>query len=131
MLVLYDRDCGFCAWVLGWLLRWDRRRRLRPVAIQSTEGERLLAGLPEQERLASWHAATESGRVVSAGAAFPPVLRTLPGGGPLAWLSTRFPRLTERAYRAVASRRTVIGPRLPRRSVARAQRLVAERGSAG
>jgi predicted DCC family thiol-disulfide oxidoreductase YuxK len=24
-IVLYDADCGFCNWLLAWLLRWDRR----------------------------------------------------------------------------------------------------------
>ena len=38
-IVLYDADCGFCRWSLGKLLAWDRRRLLRPVALQDPEAE--------------------------------------------------------------------------------------------
>jgi predicted DCC family thiol-disulfide oxidoreductase YuxK len=31
--VLYDPDCGFCRVTLAFLLRWDVRGRLRPVAL--------------------------------------------------------------------------------------------------
>ncbi len=37
--ILYDADCGFCKWSLDKVLLWDRRGRLRPVAIQSPEGQ--------------------------------------------------------------------------------------------
>src|SRR3954471_5073600 len=73
--LLYDRDCGFCRWCLGKVLGWDRRRSIRPVAIQSEEGERLLAGLPEDERVSSWHLVDGDGTVRSAGAAFPGLFR--------------------------------------------------------
>jgi predicted DCC family thiol-disulfide oxidoreductase YuxK len=84
---------------------WDRRRRLRAVAIQSTEGEHLLAGMDERRRLDSWHLVEPDGRVVSAGAAAGPLARLLPGGRPLADLLERFPSATERAYRWVADSR--------------------------
>lgn len=103
--VLYDEDCGFCKWSLNKLLVWDRRRRLRPVAIQSEEGQRLLAALPEPERLDSAHLVLPSGEVRSAGAAAEPLVRLLPGGKPLAFIVRRFPRITERAYRYVADHR--------------------------
>jgi hypothetical protein len=48
---------------------------------------------------------TPDGTVYSAGAAFPPLLRLLPGGRPLAALAAAFPSLTERAYRYVARTR--------------------------
>jgi len=60
--VLYDEDCGFCKWSLNKVLAWDRRRRLRPVAIQSDEGQRLLAAVPEAERLDSAHLVSPSVR---------------------------------------------------------------------
>ncbi|HKJ35816.1 MAG TPA: DCC1-like thiol-disulfide oxidoreductase family protein [Solirubrobacterales bacterium] len=104
-VVLYDSDCGFCKWSLNKILAWDRDRRLRPVAIQSEEGQRLLAPVPAERRLDSWHLALPGGRVESAGAGAPPLARRLPGGRPLALLFERFPRATERAYRAVAGRR--------------------------
>ena len=104
--LLYDRDCGFCRWCLGKVLAWDRRRSLRPIALQSDEGARLLAGMPEAERLASWHLVDGEGTVRSAGAAFPGLLRLLPGGSPLAGLTARAPRATDRAYRWVAGNRS-------------------------
>ena len=93
--VLYDRDCGFCRWCLGKVLAWDRRRSLRPVALQSDQGESLLAGMPEAKRLASWHLVDEEGTVRSAGAAFPGLLRLLSGGAPLAALTARAKRFLE------------------------------------
>ena len=104
--LLYDRDCGFCRWSLGKVLAWDRRGAIRPVSIQSDEAGGLLAGTPEEERLASWHLVDEDGRVRSAGAAFPGLLRLLPGGAPLAALTARAPRATDRAYRWVAGNRS-------------------------
>ncbi len=103
--VLYDDDCAFCRWSADKILAWDRRRRLRSVAIQSEEGQRLLAGMPEAQRLDSWHLALPSGEVGSAGAAAAPLAELLPGGRPLAFLFRSFPGLTERAYRFVASNR--------------------------
>ena len=104
--LLYDRDCGFCRWCLGKVLTWDRRGSIRPVAIQSERGARLLGGMPEEERLASWHLIGEDGTVRSAGAAFPPLLRLLPGGAPLAALTDRSPGATDRAYRWVGGNRS-------------------------
>jgi predicted DCC family thiol-disulfide oxidoreductase YuxK len=107
--VLYDEDCGFCKWCVNRILDWDRRRRLRPVAIQSEQGERLLDGMDEGRRLDSWHLALPSGEVVSAGAAFGPLAAMLPGGAPLARLAERFPGAVERGYRFVADHRDRFG----------------------
>jgi predicted DCC family thiol-disulfide oxidoreductase YuxK len=107
--VLYDEDCGFCKWSLNRILRWDRRGRLRPVAIQSEEGARLLAPVDDSIRLDSWHLALPSGEVVSAGAALAPLAELLPGGRPLAFLARRFPRTVERGYRFVADHRDRFG----------------------
>jgi predicted DCC family thiol-disulfide oxidoreductase YuxK len=104
-LVLYDEDCGFCKWSLDKILAWDRHRRLRPVAIQSDEGGRLLAGVPEEARLESWRVALASGEIRSGGAAAPFVFEVLPGGRPLAFLFRTFPGAAERAYRLVANNR--------------------------
>jgi predicted DCC family thiol-disulfide oxidoreductase YuxK len=105
--VLYDRDCGFCRWALDKVLAWDRGR-LRPVEIQGEEGQRLLAPLPEAERLASWHLVAADGELRSAGAAAAPLAELLPGGRPLAAAFRRFPRTTERAYRWVAAHRDLL-----------------------
>jgi predicted DCC family thiol-disulfide oxidoreductase YuxK len=97
-IVLYDEDCGFCRWAMGKLLAWDRRGRLRAIALQDPVAERLLLGLDRERRLASWHLATPDGRVRSAGRAVAPLLRLLPAGTPLAVLAETFPRATDRLY---------------------------------
>ena len=108
-ILLYDSDCGFCRWSVDKLLSWDRRRGLRPVALQDEKSRELLGGVPEDERMASWHLVLPDGRVFSAGAAAAPLLRLLPGGSPLAALLSTFPRTTERTYRWVTRHRDRLG----------------------
>jgi predicted DCC family thiol-disulfide oxidoreductase YuxK len=112
--LLFDSDCGFCKWCLSVILRWDRRNRLRPVAIQSPEGAALLADMSPRDRLASWHLVEPDGAVVSAGAAAAPLARLLPAGRPLAALFDAFPTVTERGYRWVAEHRGAFGRVLSR-----------------
>jgi predicted DCC family thiol-disulfide oxidoreductase YuxK len=121
--VLYDPDCGFCRVSLALLLRWDTRRRLRPVALGSEEADALLDGMPEDERMASWHL-VEAGRVHSAGAAFPPVFTRLPGGGPFARVTERFPGATDRLYRWVADHRWLLGRPVPASACQWADRVI-------
>jgi len=104
--LLYDEDCGFCRWSLNKILAWDRDERLRPVAIQSEEGSRLLAPIDPDARLDSWHLLRPDGKLFSAGAAAEPLARILPGGRPLAAVLAAFPGVTERAYRVVARHRS-------------------------
>jgi predicted DCC family thiol-disulfide oxidoreductase YuxK len=110
------------------VLAWDRRRALRPVALSSPEADRLLAGMAPADRMASWHLVAREGRVCSAGAAFAPLARALPGGAPLAALAERFPRAAERAYRAVADRRSAFGRSITAGARRRADRRIASRG---
>ena len=126
--ILYDDECRFCRAALGLVLAWDRERRLRPVAIQSAEGARLLAEVPEDERLASAHAviAGDLG-LLSGGAAAGPVLRLLPAGAPLADLADRIPGATDRGYRWVAANRVGLSRLVPRALKDRADVLVRER----
>ena len=120
MLILYDRDCGFCAWTVATLLRRDRRGALRAATIQGPEGTRLLADLPAGRRLASWHVVDDAGRRHSGGAGLIAVLGTLPGGAALAALLGRMPQLTERGYGWVAAhRRPAVEARAGRRQGAR------------
>ena len=100
--ILFDARCGFCRRSVEGILRWDRHGRLRPVALQDPEADELLGGMMKEQKLASWHLVTADGKVYSAGAAFPPLLRLLPGGRPLAAVTAAFPGLTERGYRYVA-----------------------------
>ena len=109
-VIFYDADCGFCRWSLAKLLAWDRRRALRPVALQSrAEADRLLAGMDDHTRMASWHLVLPDGAVRSAGAAFAPLLRLLPGGRPLARLVEAAQPLVNAAYRFAAGRRSLFG----------------------
>lgn len=126
--VLYDDECRFCRAALAALLLWDRERRLRPVAIQSEEGARLLAEVPEDERLVSAHTVIggEAG-VLSGGAAAGPVLRLLPAGGALADVAERMPRATDRGYRWVADNRSRLSRLVPGALKDRADALVRER----
>ncbi len=109
--ILYDPDCGFCRFCVAIVLRWDRHGRLRPV--------------PGQE-LESWQLVLPDGTVRSAGAAFSPLFRLLPGGAPLARLTDRFPGAAERAYRWVADRRGMFGRPLPRAAKRWADRVISE-----
>jgi predicted DCC family thiol-disulfide oxidoreductase YuxK len=76
----------------------------------------------------SWHLVTDQG-VRSGGPAAPPLLRRLPGGGPLAEVLDRFPNATEHAYRWVADNRSTLGKLIPRRAVARADKRIEARRS--
>jgi predicted DCC family thiol-disulfide oxidoreductase YuxK len=125
--ILYDRDCGFCRWSLAKVLAWDRGGRLRPVPLQDPEADALLGAMDEKTRMASWHLVEPDGSVTSAGTAAGPLLRRLPGGGPLASLAERFPRATARAYRWVSEHRTALARPIGRRALERADARIEHR----
>jgi predicted DCC family thiol-disulfide oxidoreductase YuxK len=122
--VLYDAECGFCAWVLSGLLTWDRDRRLRPTALQCSEANHLLADVQSAERMASWHLISPTGTRHSGGAAVVQVLRLLPGGRMPAAACARFPTLTEKAYRSVAEHRSQLSRLIPATTKRNARRRV-------
>jgi predicted DCC family thiol-disulfide oxidoreductase YuxK len=124
---LYDAECGFCRWSLSGVLAWDRHRRVRPVAIQSAEGQRLLDDVSEAQRLSSWHLIGPDGRRYSAGAAAAPLLRTLPAGAPLAALLERLPSATESGYAWVAAHRGRLGRLIPAAAKRRADARIRRR----
>lgn len=125
--VLYDGDCGLCKWILAWLLRFDRARRLRPVALQRPEAEALLADLDPAERMASMHLVAPDGKRASAGPALAALFRLLAGGRLPAAVLDRFPRFTSWAYGWVATNRIGISRFVPRRAKQRAAARVRER----
>ena len=127
--VLYDYDCGFCRWSVGRLLAWDRAGLLRPLAIQSPEGQRLLGDLTPEQRLATAHAVDAAGRRTSGGDALAPVAAVLPAGAPLAALGRHAPALSRAGYRAVAGRRTLLGRLLSDAAKARADERIAQRSA--
>jgi predicted DCC family thiol-disulfide oxidoreductase YuxK len=114
--VIYDGDCGFCRWSVERLRMWDRRRALRFVPVQHRDADRLLHDMSRERRTASWHLVEPDGSIRSAGAAVSPLMRRLPGGAPIAVLTSSMPALTARAYAAIARRRSVLGSMLGRRS---------------
>jgi predicted DCC family thiol-disulfide oxidoreductase YuxK len=126
-LLLYDADCGFCRWSLARVLAWDRHRRVRPVAIQSAEGQRLLDEVSEAQRLSSWHLVGPDGQLHSAGTAAAALLRTLSGGAPLAALLERFPSATEGGYAWVAANRGRLGRLIPAAAKRRADARIRRR----
>ena len=81
--------------------------------------------------MGSWHLVTAAGEVRSAGAAFAPLFRILPGGAPLARLADRLPGPVERGYRFIAGNRTPIGRRLTDGMRRRADRRIEARGERG
>lgn len=126
-MLLYDDDCGICRWMLARVLGWDRHRRVRPVALQSSEADALLGGMDEQTKMASWHLVTGAGEVRSAGAAFAPLFALLPGGAPLARATDAAQPLVERLYWRVAGNRDRLGRLLPDGARERATRKLRER----
>jgi predicted DCC family thiol-disulfide oxidoreductase YuxK len=131
LLVLYDRDCGFCRWTVAWALRRDRAGVLEVAPIQSDTGTRLLADMDPAERLRSAHAVHADGRRSSAGAAMRDVLEALPATRRLGRLAALSDRATELAYRFVANNRSMAGRLVPQSAKERADRLLAERERAG
>lgn len=126
-VVLYDADCGFCRWLLGRVLAWDRAGAVRPVAIQSSDGQTLLEAISPDARLASWHFVSTDGCLYSGGAAAAPLMRLLPRGEPFARLAGLSPALTDTLYRWVAENRSVPGRLLSREAKRRVERRIEER----
>jgi predicted DCC family thiol-disulfide oxidoreductase YuxK len=127
--VLYDADCGLCLWVMAKVLAWDRGGRLHPVALDSADADEIVGDLSQERRMASWHIALADGRRESAGRALGPLLRVLPGGRPFASLVERFPAVADRAYFALADRRSALGKLVSGGARRRARERIARRAS--
>jgi predicted DCC family thiol-disulfide oxidoreductase YuxK len=126
-IVLYDHDCGFCRWTLGLMLAWDRDHRLWPAPILGPVGERWLAGMSVEARLASWHIVEDGGSVSSAGGGIVRILEYVPGGRLVGLPLRLVPWAVERAYWFVAGRRSRLSRFVPRAWVWSATERVAER----
>lgn len=111
-IILYDADCGFCRWSLDKILAWDRRGRLRAVALQDPEADVLLGDMDRGHKMESWHLITPRGERWSAGTAVVPLARLLPAGAPIAFIASSFPKTTERVYAWVSRNRNRLGERL-------------------
>jgi len=127
--VLYDIDCGFCRWACGVFLRWDRHGVLRPVAIQDTEGQRLLSDLSETQRLDSWHLVLADGTRTSAGEALARIMPLLPAGRAPGVVLHALGPLTRWAYGQIASHREIPGRRLSQVQIDDATKLIRARSA--
>ena len=128
-IVIYDGDCGFCRTALALILRADRQRALRPLALGTQEADALLADLTQQQRDASWHLVSPDGHRESAGAAGPALLALLPGGSAPAALLARLPGPTQRTYEWVAEHRSLFSRLLPSGAKRRAAQTIARRSA--
>ena len=109
LLVFYDEECGYCRWSVAQLLRFDRDQRLRLIAIQSPEGERSLADVAPELRLASAHLIDGDGQLFSGGDAAAPIAAALPSLAPAAPLLRRLSRPVNASYKLVAANREQFG----------------------
>lgn len=126
-MILYDADCGVCRWLLAKILTWDRAANLRPVALQSDEARQLLAGVPEDRWMSSWHLVDREGVVHSAGDAFEVLLPELPGGRALVPAVRAGRRPLNAGYDWFAANRSHFGRRLPSSWKRRAKAKIAAR----
>ena len=126
-IVLYDADCGLCRASLALILAWDTSGRLRAVALQDEEADRLLAHLSPDERMASWHLVNADGTVRSGGQALAPLFGLLPGGRAPSALARRFPAAADHGYRWVADHRSQLGRLIPARVRRRAEAALQKR----
>ncbi|MFN8112128.1 MAG: DCC1-like thiol-disulfide oxidoreductase family protein [Solirubrobacterales bacterium] len=107
--LLYDGDCGFCRLATKAAMRLDDDDRLRAVAIQSEEGQRLLTEVPAGLRLDSFHLVTPGGHVLSGPDAAPVLSRLLRGGHVPSRAMRRFPGQTASLYGFVSRHRGALG----------------------
>jgi predicted DCC family thiol-disulfide oxidoreductase YuxK len=129
--LLYDRDCGFCRTVLGFILMRDREAEIRPVALQDALAADLLPGMSEEDRYASFHLVGDDGAILSGGKALTPLIAGLRGGARLGAGMTRVQPLVEGAYRVVSANRSRIGPLIPASWVRRADATIRRRQAGG
>ncbi len=119
MTVLFDRDCAFCAWVVGQLRGLDRERNLEFVPLQEAAARpdrpQLVAAARRYPLRARLHVVGPDGRIAAGGEALLAILDRLPGGPWFrAW--ARLPTthwLAALAYDVVAARRGRLAGLIP------------------
>ncbi len=125
LLVFYDEECGYCRWSVATLLRFDRDQRLRLIAIQSPRGERLLADVAPEQRLASAHLIDADGQLFSGGDAAAPIAAAMPSLARAAPLLRHLARPVNAGYKLVAANREQFGRLVGSSSRERADRAIA------
>jgi hypothetical protein len=111
------------------VLKWDRKQRLRPAPGEDLDSWQLIeprwSGFVAENATNPDH--LEDRRAIwSAGPAFSPLFRLLPGGAPFARLTDRFPGAAERGYRWVADRRSAFSQPIPAAVKRWADRVISE-----
>jgi predicted DCC family thiol-disulfide oxidoreductase YuxK len=115
LVVLYDRDCAFCAWTARQLWTLDRNRRLAFLPLQDAalSGRSGVAAAVAGRSLGeALHVVDETdGRVVAGGDALLLILDALPGGRWFRpWVALPFvPPVVGAVYRLAAGNRHRIG----------------------
>lgn len=118
LVVLYDRDCSFCAWSARRIWDLDRRGRLEFLALQdaaTSARPELVRAAAERPLMDAIHALdVEDGTILVGGRAMIAIFEELPGGALVrAWVRLPFiPPLIDLGYRVVARNRHRIGRRL-------------------
>ena len=109
-VLLYDAACRVCRFAARSVARIDRRRELAILPLQADEAAQLLAGLPEEERLASWRLVSQTGSIAGYGAGLPQLFAAMRLTRPLARAMRLVPPpLLDRVYRALAGNRDRVG----------------------
>ena len=111
--VLYDGECGFCAWIMAGVLRLDEERQIRPLALQDALAADLLPGMSEEDRFASFHLIGDDEEVRSGGDALPVLFAELRGTRLFGRALAAAPAVTHLLYKVVAANRSRIGPLIP------------------
>lgn len=109
-LLLYDRDCGFCNWLVRQAQQLDWRGHLEVLPLQ-TPGLLTRYQISPAAALLSLHVVTPDSRVHQGGAAIRMALRVLPWLWPAyyLWNVPGAPWLMDRLYYAVARNRHRLG----------------------
>jgi len=84
--LVYDSDCGVCTNFKETVEALDRRGNFEFVSLREPRSDTLLAPMPKEARMSSFHVVYADGRIVSADEAVPHVVRLLPGGAVTYWL---------------------------------------------
>jgi predicted DCC family thiol-disulfide oxidoreductase YuxK len=105
--VLYDAECPVCTGSVGWALRRDRDRQLRPIASDSAQALGLLEARHHQRTRAEIHVVSGREGVLTGADAIAAMLRRLPRwrwAGSLLGARWVLP-IARPVYRAFAARR--------------------------
>jgi len=107
--LVYDGECGMCRDAVRLLQRWDKRGRLRYVALQDDAGTAPFR-IPPEALAAAMHLILPDGRVFAGADAAPEIAKLLPGKR---WLAPfyRVPGVrpvARRVYAWIAARRRCV-----------------------